>query len=162
MIPEDQVIYSLFIKDPNGKTVIVREDTATDTFPQNEEEARNYIKTNLLKVSSETLNNYLFVNSIPSKLPSTKQPGLNYILISTPDFLEITGKPEWRDIWKQKYPNSEVGCIAFSRIGFNNSHTQALIYVSRLWVNGGYYLLELNAQKGIWETVESFSNVQIN
>ena len=156
---DDQAIYSLFMDDSNGKIIIIREDTFTDTYPQNEEEARNYIKSNLLNVSGETLNNYLFVNSATSKLPSNMYIGVNYILISTPEFLEITSSPGWHDIWRQKYPNSEVGCIAFSRIGFNNSHTQALIYVARLWVDGGYHLLELNAQKGIWEIIESFTNV---
>ena len=88
--------------------------------------------------------------------------GVNYILISTPEFLEITSNPGWRDIWTQKYPNSEVGCIVFSRIGFDNSHTQGLIYVTRLWVDGGYYLLERDTQKENWEIIESFSNVIIN
>lgn len=157
-----QAIYSKFIEDPNGKTKIIREDTSTDTYPQNEEEARNYIKSNLQKVSGETLNNYLYANSVPGKLPPTMKPEVNYILISTPDFLEITNKPAWQDIWRQKYPNSEVGCIVFSRIGFNNPHTQALVYITRLWVDGGYYLLELNTEKGIWETIESFSNVIID
>jgi hypothetical protein len=49
---DDQAIYSLFMDDSNGKIIIVREDTSADTYPQNEEEARNYIKSNLLKVSS--------------------------------------------------------------------------------------------------------------
>ena len=159
---DDQAIYSLFMDDSNGKIIIIREDTFTDTFPQSEDEAKNYIKSNLQNVSSETLDNYLYVNSFTSKLPSNMSLGVNYILISTPEFVEITGSSGWRDIWMQKYPNSEVSCIAFSRIGFNNLHTQALIYVTRLWVDGGYYLLELDAHKGLWEIIESFSNVTIN
>ena len=159
---DDEAIYSLFMDDSNGKVVVIREDTFVDTYPQNEEEARNFIQSSFLNVSSETLENYIYVNSIPSKLASNMNLGVNYILISTPEFLEITGDPGWRDIWIQKYPDSEVGCIAFSRIGFNNSHTQALVYVTRLWVDGGYYLLEQNGQKGIWEIIENFSNVNIN
>ncbi len=159
---DDQTIYSLFMDDAGGKIIIIREDTFTDTHPQNEEETENFIKSNLLSVSSETLNNYIYVNSITSKLPSNMNLGVNYILISTPEFLEITSNSDWRDIWRQRFPNSEVGCIAFSKIGFNDSHTQALIYVTRLWVDGGYYLLEHNAQKGVWEIIGSFSNVTIN
>jgi hypothetical protein len=159
---DDQTIYSLFMDDTEGKIIIIREDTFIDTYPQNVEETENFIKSNLLSVSSETLNNYIYVNSITSKLPSNMNLGVNYILISTPEFLEITSNSDWRDIWRQRFPNSEVGCIAFSRTGFNNSHTQALIYVTRLWVDGGYYLLEHNAQKGVWEIIERFSNVIIN
>jgi len=162
MDQDDPTIYSLFMDDAEGKTIIIREDAFTDTYPQNEEETENFIKSNLPSVSSETLDNYIYVNSITSKLPSSMNLGVNYIFISTPEFLEITSNPDWRDIWRQRFPNSEVGCIAFSKIGFNDSHTQALIYVTRLWVDGGYYLLEHNAQKGVWEIIESFSNVITN
>jgi predicted ATP-grasp superfamily ATP-dependent carboligase len=61
---------------------------------------------------------------------------------------------------KEKYPGSD-GCISFSRVGFNNSHTQALVYVTRILKplvgGGGYYLLEYNAGK--WEIIDQFMNV---
>ena len=149
--------------DPAGKTVIIREATfANDTSPQNEDETKKSIQSSLPGVSGETIDNYMSVNSVPGKLPSNMDLGLDYVLISTAEFLEITGSPNWRAVWSQKYPNSEVGCMAFSKIGFNDSHTQALVYVTRLWVGGGYYLLEQIAQKGAWEVVESFSNMIIN
>ena len=159
---EDEAIYSLFMADSKGNVVVIREDPFADTYPQSEEEARDYIQANILNVSGETLDNYIYANSVPGKLPSNMNLGVNYILISTPEFLEITGDPGWEDIWRQRYPDSEVGCIAFSRIGFNNLRTQALIYVTRLWVEGGYYLLELDENKGSWEIIESFSNVDVN
>jgi hypothetical protein len=159
---DQEAIYSLFVDDAEGKVVIIREDTFTDTYSQNAEETENRIKTNLLNISDETLNNYLYVNSDASKLSSNMNLGVNYILISTPEFVDITSNPDWRDIWRQRYPNSEVGSLAFSRIGFNDSRSQALIFVTRLWVDGGYYLLEYNTQKGVWEIVESFISVIIN
>jgi hypothetical protein len=159
---DQEAIYSLFVDDAEGKVVIIREDTFTDTYSQNAEETENRIKTNLLNISDETLNNYLYVNSDASKLSSNMNLGVNYILISTPEFVDITSNPDWRDIWRQRYPNSEVGSLAFSRIGFNDSRSQALVFVARLWVDGGYYLLEYNTQKGGWEIVESFISVIIN
>jgi hypothetical protein len=159
---DQEAIYSLFVDDTEGKVVIIREDTFTDTYSQNAEETENRIKTNLLNISDETLNNYLYVNSDASKLSSNMNLGVNYILISTPEFVDITSNPDWRDIWRQRYPNSEVSSLAFSRIGFNDSRSQALIFVARLWVDGGYYLLEYNTQKGGWEIVESFISVIIN
>jgi hypothetical protein len=159
---DQEAIYSLFVDDAEGKVVIIREDTFTDTYSQNAEETENRIKTNLLNISDETLNNYLYVNSDASKLSSNMNLGVNYILISTPEFVDITSNPDWRDIWRQRYPNSEVSSLAFSRIGFNDSRSQALIFVARLWVDGGYYLLEYNTQKGGWEIVESFISVIIN
>jgi hypothetical protein len=52
--------------------------------------------------------------------------------------------------------------LAYSRIGFNDSRSQALNFVARLWVDGGYYLLQYNTQQGGWEIVESFISVIIN
>jgi hypothetical protein len=160
---DEAAIYALFMGDPAGKIVIVREDTFTgEPTPQNEEETKKSIQANLPSASSETINNYISVNSVSSKLPSNMNLGVNYVLISTADFLEITGSPNWRDTWRRKYPNSEVSCITFSKIGFDESHTQALVYVARLWVEEGYYLLEHNAENGAWKVVESYSNVIIN
>jgi hypothetical protein len=157
---DEQSIYSLFLGNSAGKIVIVRDETFGDSYSQNEQETKNYITSNLLGISSETVNSYVLLNAVPSKLPTNMNLGVNYALISTPEFLEITGKSNWRDIWKQKYPNSETSCIIFSRVGFNNSHTQALIYVTKLWVDGGYYLLENNV--GNWKIIKSLSNAIIN
>jgi hypothetical protein len=157
---DEQSIYSLFAGNSTGKTVVVRDETFGDSYSQDEQETRNYITSNILGISSETVNSYVLHNSVPSKLPVNMNLGAKYALVSTPEFLEITGKSNWRDIWKQKYPDSEMSCIIFSRVGFNNSRTQALIYVTKLWVDGGYYLLEYNA--GNWEIIKSFSNTTIN
>ena len=159
---DDQAIYSLFADDAVGTVIPIREDTFPDTYPRNEEETGHFITSNLPSVSGETLATYIDVNSTSSTLPSNMTLGVNYVLVSTPEFLEITSRPDWRNIWRQRFPHSEVGCIAFSRIGFNDAHTQALVYVARLWVDGGYYLLERSAVEGVWEIVERFSNVITN
>jgi hypothetical protein len=157
---DEQSIYSLFLGNSAGKIAIIRDETFGDSNSQNEQETRNYITSNLLGISLDTVDGYLLLNAIPSKFPTNMNLGVNYVLVSTPEFLEITGKSNWRDVWKQKYPNSETSCIIFSRVGFNNSHTQALIYVTKLWVEGGYYLLE--NQAGNWEIIKSFTNAIIN
>jgi hypothetical protein len=159
---DDLKIYALFLKDAAGKTVIVREDTFTDTVSQTEADTAKYLQSQLPDVPGETINNYISANAIPGKLSSTMDLGGSYTLISTPDFLEITSQPDWRDVWKEKFPNSEVSCLVFSRIGFNNQHTQALLYVTKLWVDGGYFLMELNPQTSVWEIKNSFSNLIIN
>jgi len=86
--------------------------------------------------------------------------GVSYILLSTPEFLEITRDSNWGEVLEEKYPGSQ-GCTSFSRVGFNNSRTQALVYVIRIFGplmgGGGYYLLEYNA--GNWEIIDQFLNV---
>jgi len=157
---DEQAIYALFFSDFSGTTAIVREDTFGDSFPQDEQETRDYIMSNLSDISDETLNNYIERNAVSSKLPTTMNLGVKYVLLSTPEFLEITSESNWGEVLKEKYPGSQ-GCTAFSRVGFNNSHTQALVYVTRIFEplmgEGGYYLLEYNA--GNWEIIDQFLNV---
>jgi len=160
MQQDEQSIYSLFPDHSAGKVVIIREETFGDGSPQSGQNAGKYISSNLAGISDETVNNYLLVNAASSKLPADLQLGVDYALISTPEFVEMTAKANWQEIWKQKYPNSEIRCLIFSRVGFNSEHTQALVYVTKLWVDGGYYLLE--NQAGKWEIIKSFSNVIIN
>jgi hypothetical protein len=157
---DEQAIYSLFPDHSAGKVVIIREETFGDGSPQSGQDIRKSLTSNLAGISDETVNNYLLVNAASSKLPADLQLGVDYTLISTPEFVEMTGKANWREIWKQKYPDSEIRCLIFSRVGFNSAHTQALVYVTKLWVEGGYYLLE--NQAGKWEIIKSFSNVIIN
>jgi len=49
----NQAIYSLFMGDSYGKVVVIREDKSTDTFPQNDDEARDYISSNVSSISNE-------------------------------------------------------------------------------------------------------------
>ena len=157
---DEQAIYSLFPDHSAGKVVIIREETFGDGSPQSGQDIRKSLTSNLAGISDETVNNYLLVNAASSKLPADLQLGVNYTLISTPEFVELTAKANWREIWEQKYPDAEIRCLIFSRVGFNSEHTQALIYVTKLWVEGGYYLLE--KQAGKWEVIKSYSNVIIN
>ncbi len=159
---DDLKIYALFLKDAAGKNVIVREETFTDTVPQTEADTAKYLQSQLPDVPGEIITNYISTNAVAGKLTSTMDLGGSYTLISTPDFLEITSQPDWRDVWKEKYPNCEVSCLVFSRIGFNNQHTQALLYVTKLWVDGGYYLMDLDPQTGAWESQNSYPNMIIN
>jgi len=157
---DEQTISALFFNDFSGTIAIVREDTFDSSYPQDEQEARNYIESNLPDISEETLNNYIERNAVSSKLPTTMNLGVEYILISTPEFLEITGESNWGEVLKEKYPGSQ-GCTSFSRVGFNNSRTQALVYVIRIFEplvgGGGYYLLEYHAGK--WDIIDQFIDV---
>ena len=157
---DEQAIYALFFSDFSGTIAIVREDTVDSSYPQDEQETRDLIKSNLPDISDETLNNYIERNAISSKLSATMKLGVDYVPLSTPEFLEITSESNWGEILKEKYPGSQ-GCTAFSRVGFNKSRTQALVYVTRIFEpligGGGYYLLEYNA--GNWEIIDQFLNV---
>jgi hypothetical protein len=155
-----QAVYATLLKDYPGTTAVLREDTSGDTFTQDEQEARGYIKSNFPNISDETVNAYLARNAAPTKLPADMDLGVSYTLLTTPEFLEITGKSNWGEVLKERYPGSE-GVTAFSRVGFNSAHTQALVYVTRVLApligEGGYYLLEYD--QGKWEIIDQYINV---
>jgi hypothetical protein len=159
---DEQAIYSIFMDDSKRRIIVVREDTLADTLPQSEEEAERLIRASFDDVSNDTLDDYSHANSVSVRLPSTMELGASYVLISAPEFREITTDPGWREVWRQEYPDSEVSCIGFSRVGFNDARTQALIYVTRFWIAGGYYLLEFDEQEGTWKITDSCCNVIIN
>jgi hypothetical protein len=69
---DEQAIYALFFSDFSGTIAIVREDTFGSSYPQDEQETRDYIKSNLSDISDETLNNYMSsVHNVIRK----RQPG---------------------------------------------------------------------------------------
>jgi len=76
---------------------------------------------------------------------------VDYILLSTEELSEITRQSNWGEVITQKYPGS-YGYTMFSRVGFNNSLDQAIIYVGQmaapLMGSGFYYLME--KKNGEW------------
>jgi hypothetical protein len=105
----------------------------------------------LKDISNETLNSYLARNAQPSQLSPDMNLGMDYILLSADELAEISSQSNWGELLNEKYPNSH-GYTVFSRVGFNNSLDQALIYVGNvagpLMGAGFYYLME--KKNGEW------------
>ena len=86
--------------------------------------------------------------------------GVEYQLLSADEFAEISSQSDWGNVLKEKYPDSN-GYMFFSRVGFNNAHDQALIYVGRVYGplagEASYYLLEKKDAK--WMIVNQIIRV---
>jgi hypothetical protein len=146
---EEQSVYSFFVSG-NG-TALILQDTSTSISGDDPQKTVDFIKSGLKSVSKETLDNYLERNAAPSRLSLNMNLGMDYILLSEDELASITSQPNWGEVLSNKYPGSH-GYTMFSRVGFNNSLDQAVIYVGNmagpLMGSGYYYLME--KKNGEW------------
>ncbi|MFN8413558.1 MAG: hypothetical protein U0Z26_14330 [Anaerolineales bacterium] len=147
---EEQAIYSFFVGSGTAPVVLLQE-TSTDMSADRQQQTLDYIKSGLNGISDETINNFLERNAQPSQLSTDMNLGVDYILMSTDELKQISSQPNWGELLTQKYPGTQ-GYTIFSRVGFNNSFDQAVIYVGNvagpLMGYGSYYLME--KKNGEW------------
>jgi len=147
---EEQAVYAFFVSGNTG-TAIILQDTSTNISSDDPQESIDYIKSGLQSISNETINNYLERNAQPGQLSPDMDLGVDYVLLSTDELSAIMGQADGWAVLNEKYPNSN-GYTVFSRVGFNNSLDQAVIYVGNmagpLMGSGFYYLME--KKNGEW------------
>ncbi len=150
---EEQAVYSFFVG--NGtRTVVLLQDTATDINSDDPQQTIDYVKSGLKSISNETLDSYLDRNAQPSQLSPDMQLGVDYVLLSSEELSAIFREPDGWDAFHEKY--SDGGYTVFSRVGFNNTLDQAVLYVGSvaapLMGSGSYYLME--KKDGQWIMME--------
>ncbi len=140
---EEQAVYASFFGSAPG-TIVILQDTSTNISSDDPRQTIDYIKSGLPGASKETLDNYLERNRQPSQLSPDMQIGVEYVLISKQDLSAIMSQPDGWDAFYAKY--SHAGYTQFSRVGFNKTLDQALVYVGGmagpLMGSGFYYLME--------------------
>lgn len=146
---EEQSVYAFFIGSDTGTAVILR-DTSTNISSDDPQQTIDYIKSGLTSVSKETLDNYLERNRQPGQLSPDMNLGVDYVLLSYDELSAIMSQPNGWDAFYAKYSYS--GYTQFSRVGFNNSLDQAVVYVGSMagpmMGSGFYYLME--KKNGEW------------
>ena len=153
---EEQAVYASFFHG-NSETIVIQEETSTAWLPSSEEEMKqrmDYIASGLPNASKETLDHYFESNRQPSQLSPEMQLGVHYILLSTEELSAVMDQPDGWNAFHEKY--SPSGYMQFSRVGFNNTVDQAIVYVGSIpgpmMGSGNYYLLEKKA--GQWSIRE--------
>ncbi len=146
---EEQAVYAFFVSDAMGPAVILQ-DTDTNINSDDPQETVDYVKSGLKSISNETLDSYMDRNAQSSQLSPDMDLGVGYVLLSSDEMSNIFLQPDGWDVFHQKY--SRAGYQVFSRVGFNNTLDQAVIYVGQmagpLMGSGNYYLLE--KENGEW------------
>jgi hypothetical protein len=147
---EERAVYSFFLYDKGGPALILQ-DTFTSINEDDPKQSIDFIKSGLKGISKETINSYLARNAQPSQLSSDMNLGMDYVLLSADELAKISSQPNWGEILAEKYPGSN-GYTIFSRVGFNNTLNQAVIYVGKvagpMMGSGFYYLME--KKNGEW------------
>ena len=147
---EEQAVYAVFVRDSKGPAVIL-ETTSTSTVEEDPRQMIDNIQGGLAGISNATIDNFVERNSPPSQLSPDLQLGVEYILLSREELVEISSQGNWHEILQERYPGSN-GYVIFSRVGFNRTLDQAVLYVGEvagpLMGAGHYYLLE--KQNGEW------------
>lgn len=140
---EEQAVYSFFLDDRLGPAVVLKE-TSTNIDSDDPQQSIDYIKSGLKDISKDTLNSYMERNAQPSPLAPDMDLSVEYVLISQDELASVFNQPDGWDVFHQKY--SEAGYSVVSRVGFNRTLDQALIYVGHmsgpLMGSGSYYLME--------------------
>ena len=147
---EEQAVYSFFVGG-GERTVLILQDTSADISANDPQKSLDYIRSGLPSLSDEALDNFVQRNQQSGPLAPDMELDVDYILLSTEELSEITRQSNWGEVITQKYPGS-YGYTMFSRVGFNNTLDQAVIYVGSmaapLMGSGFYYLME--KEKGDW------------
>ena len=147
---EEQEVYSFFVGG-GERTVLILQDTSADISANDPQKSLDYIRSGLPSLSDEALDNFVQRNQQSGPLASDMELDVDYILLSTEELSEITRQSNWGEVITQKYPGS-YGYTLFSRVGFNNTLDQAVIYVGSmaapLMGSGFYYLME--KKNGEW------------
>jgi hypothetical protein len=140
---EEQAVYSSFFGHNPG-TIVILQETSTNISTDNPQQSLDYIKSGLPSASKEILDNYLERNRQSSPLSPDMQIGFDYVLVSRDELSKIMSQPNGWDAFYAKY--SHGGYTQFSRVGFNKTLDQAIVYVGSmagpLMGSGFYYLME--------------------
>jgi len=113
------------------------------------EEFHQMMSKTMPEAEVQTLDNYLLSNKGQQEL-KVWNLGVNYLMVRNSDLPDSKFENFW-DRFYRKYPNS-TGLMFFSKVGFNDRHDQAFLYMGRscggLCGVGEYVLL--NKVNGEW------------
>lgn len=137
------------------KTLVICDGTKRNDPESKQGENWSQVRIRFPSLSDETFADYLKKIDDQTTLARSFDLKLPYLLIAKKD-CEDAGRRDddaWSEFYK-KYPDS-AGSISFSRVGFNKTGTQALVYFEH-WCRDlcgtGHYLLLSKGEKG-WQVI---------
>ena len=151
---EEQSVYAFLLSKMYQHTgyVIMAVTATSATGVGNTAQTLDYVLQNMHNVAAETLDSFRSRNATAQILHPDMQLGGPYTLLSQTARNRIFSQNQsgW-DIFYSRYPQAP-GLTTFSRVGFNATLDQALVYLgtqSNWLVGTGYYLL-LKQVNGTW------------
>ncbi len=151
---EEQAVYAALLKDMfNAPMVVLMEKTATD--PGGVENTASTVESaakNLPGIDTTTVEDFKTRNDQSYALPADMDIGVKYVLLTQTEMNQFFGQNQdgWQAFYKN-YPDAP-GITSLSRVGFNPTYDQALVYIgtqSHYLAGAGYYALMVKVN-GTW------------
>jgi hypothetical protein len=143
---EEQAVYAFLLpKMYHNRGYVIMATTATSaTGVDNTAQTLDYVLQNMHDVAPETVDSFRVRNETAHSIRPDMNLGDPYTLLSQAARNQIFGQNQsgW-EIFYNRYPQAP-GLTTLSRIGFNTSFDQALVYIGTQsnWLAGaGYYIL---------------------
>ena len=151
---EQQAVYAfLLLNLYQHREYVIMDTTSTGvTGVENTTQTLDYVLQNMHSVDSGTVVSFRSRNDAAYPISPDMNIGGPYTLLSQAGRQKIFGENQsgW-EIFYERYPQAP-GITTLSRVGFNNSLDQALVYIGTQsnWLAGsGYYIL-LKKLDGAW------------
>jgi hypothetical protein len=152
------LVHRQFIFNDEIKLIVLQAETTSCPMYENESVKEKFGVTEpfhqlmnewMPEAEVQTLDNYLLSNKTSQEL-KVWNLGINYVMVRDGDLPDGRFDNFWERFYK-KYPNSS-GLVYFSKVGFNDRHDQAFVYMGRSCgglCGAGEYVL-LNKVNGEW------------
>jgi hypothetical protein len=151
---EEQAVYAFLLPEmyKNSGYVIMAITATSAAGVENTSMTLDYVLQNMHGVASETVDSFQARNDTAYPIRQDMELGFSYTLLSQAARSQIFGQNQsgW-EIFYNRHPQAP-GITTLSRVGFNKSFDQALVYIGTQsnWLAGaGYYVL-LKKAEGAW------------
>jgi len=124
---DEEAIYRYILNkySPSDNLVVIKEYAQDDEFT---DETLDFLFRPDERVSQETMDDFIAQNRTPARFNASMDLGKEYVVLTKVDMDAIwNGEQDGWEVFHKKYPNT-FAIMNFSRIGFNKTRTQALIY----------------------------------
>jgi hypothetical protein len=149
---EEQAVYSVLLRDYDRPSIVLSQTTDSGFDFTGQTKKPN----GMHHLSRELWEDYLARNDRSYPLSTEMAIGREYTLLDAEEMSDIF--TNYQDGWEEfyiRYPDSP-GITTFSRVGFNQDRTEALVYMGTQfhYLAGAGNLIRLEKKDGEWKIVD--------
>jgi hypothetical protein len=159
---EEYAVYSALITEEYVKDKVKLVVIANPTSSGNRsKDMADYFLGQLSPLSQATYDDYLERNGKPYNLSNSFSLREKYVLVEYPEIEKFFENPDFDEAWKnfyKRFPASN-GYIVLSRVGFNPTKDQALVYMAWMCNSrcGEGKLMLMSKRDGKWKVEKHYT-----
>ena len=147
-VMEEEMVYAALVKAlyPSSSMLVIMDQAQTSVLGLADETTYQHVEGSLKHLSADTMQDFRTNNTASQTLRASMVLSVQYNLFSQNDRQELfkINQSGW-DVFYNRYPDAP-GIITFSKVGFNKTLDQALVYlgIQSNWLagSGNFYLLK--------------------